>query len=168
MKWIIDLDVDKCSACGACAIACMDQNDIEAGVQRPFRQVFALERAEAERLKCTYISSACMHCDTAPCVNGCPSGCLYKDPETGFTLFDNSVCIGCHACSMACPFGAPSFNREGKLEKCDGCYLRLADGRLPACVQACPTGALKVYGKAEYEAEQNGRLLRVLLACDRS
>ena len=166
MKWIIDLDVDKCSACGACAIACMDQNDIDPGKQRPFRQVFALEEKLQEKLKCTFLSSGCMHCADAPCVKGCPSGCLYKDEETGFTLYDNTNCIGCHSCSMACPFGAPSFNPQGKMEKCDGCYLRLADGRLPACVQACPTGALKVYREDEYRARSSGRMLRMVLQCD--
>ena len=142
MKMIFDLDLDKCVACGACAIACMDQNDIDlkAG-ETPFRVVFA---PEGKNNKIAYVSMACMHCAEAPCVNACPVGCIRKDEETGLTLYDNTNCIGCHSCSLACPFGAPSFGANGKMQKCDGCVTRVACGMLPSCVQHCPTGALRV------------------------
>ena len=64
---------------------------------------------------------------------------------------------------MACPFGVPSFNREGKMEKCDGCSVRLAHGMEPACVRVCPTGALRVYTEEAYRAVHGSRsILRVL------
>jgi len=90
----------------------------------------------------SFYSVACMHCKNAPCIISCPSGCLYKDPETGLTLYDNTNCIGCHSCAMACPFGAPAFNKDGKMQKCDGCIERIRHGLIPACVRVCPTGAL--------------------------
>jgi Fe-S-cluster-containing dehydrogenase component len=142
-----ELDIDKCSACGACAVACMDQNDISIpDGERPFRCVFLQENKSAADLKdrYQYFSVACMHCDNAPCVNACPSGCLFKDPETGFTLFDTTNCIGCHSCAMACPFGAPAFRKDGKMQKCDGCIERVRHGRMPSCVLACPNGALQL------------------------
>ena len=99
----------------------------------------------------SHYSVACMHCSPAPCVTACPVGCLRKDPQTDLTVFDNRDCIGCHSCAMACPFGAPSFNGEGKMEKCHGCYLRLQYGLEPACVRVCPTGALRMVTQEEYD-----------------
>lgn len=144
MKLLLEFDEKKCSACGACAIACMDQNDIEVEAgQQPYRKVYQYEDGN-ERV---YISISCLHCPDAPCVTACPVGCLYKDRETGLTKYDNTNCIGCHSCSMACPYGAPSFRPTGegrreKMEKCHGCSERVKAGLVPACVHSCPTGAL--------------------------
>lgn len=142
MKVKFNCDQNKCSACGACAIACMDQNDIdvEAG-ELPLRTVVAYE----EKGRRVYNSLACMHCADAPCVKGCPAHCLYKDESTGLTLYDPDKCAGCRRCAMMCPYGAPgyiTFDKNGKIRKCDGCVQRILDGREPACVRACPVGAL--------------------------
>ena len=85
-----------------------------------------------------------MHCTDAPCIAACPVGCLSKDPDTGFTIYDNTNCIGCHSCALACPFGAPTFGEDDKMTKCDGCYDRVKAGLQPACVQACFFRALTV------------------------
>ena len=63
---------------------------------------------------------------------------------------------------MACPFGAPSFDGEGKMVKCDGCVERLRRGMVPACVRVCPTGALTCRPESEYHEEQSERSLRAL------
>lgn len=163
MKLYLDLDMEKCSACGACAVACMDQNDIDPDSELPFRNVFCVDRWDSAGVESVCASLSCMHCADAPCVPACPSACLAKDAETGFTLYDNQNCIGCHSCAMACPFGVPSFNREGKMEKCDGCSVRLAHGMEPACVRVCPTGALRVCTEEAYRAVHGSRsILRVL------
>jgi Fe-S-cluster-containing dehydrogenase component len=52
---------------------------------------------------------------------------------------------------MACPYGIPSFGSDGKMIKCDGCYVRLHRGMKPACVKACPVGALKLVELAEVD-----------------
>ena len=146
----IDLDMERCCACGACAIACMDQNNIEpAEGMRPFRTVFRDDWEEDG--KAQYFSIACMHCDNAPCVLACPVGCIYKDVQTGYTLFDNTNCIGCHSCAMACPFGAPAFGKDGKMRKCNGCIERVHAGLEPACVRACAFGALQVVEEGEID-----------------
>lgn len=154
MKMIFDLDMDKCCACGACAVACMDQNDIEITEEHPLRKVFAMEGPKGH----AYISMACMHCEDAPCITACPVGCLSKD-ERGLTVYDSTNCIGCHSCAMACPFGAPTYNRFGKMQKCDGCAERLAHGLEPACVRTCSLGALKVYTEEEYARVHTKRSL---------
>ena len=86
---------------------------------------------------------------------GCPSGCLYKDPDTGFTLYNNTYCIGCHSCAMACPYGIPSFGSDGKMKKCDACIERQRAGLMPACVKVCPTGALTLLDEAEFLRRQS-------------
>ena len=129
----------------------------------PFRNVFCVDKREGETVKAAYASLACMHCDDAPCIPACPSGCLKKDESTGFTVYDNDNCIGCHSCAMACPFGVPTFNGEGKMEKCDGCAVRVAHGMEPACVRVCPTGALRLLTEEEYEKAQAGKSVRKLL-----
>ena len=114
MGLTLDLDLKKCTSCGACAIACMDQNDIdvERGI-RPFRTVFDWESREPGCQKFIHISIACMHCPDAPCVAACPSACIAKDPETNLTIFDNTNCIGCHSCAMpALSASRPSARRE--------------------------------------------------------
>lgn len=150
MGVILDLDMEKCVACGACAAACMDQNDTDVDYGC-FRNVFALEETKQGAVNYSYISSACMHCEDAPCIKGCPSGCLKKDPETNLTIYDNTNCIGCHSCAMACPFGAPRFNQDNRMEKCDGCAERVKNGLKPACVKVCPFFALNVYTEEEYQ-----------------
>lgn len=146
------LDEQKCIACGACAVACMDQNDIDTRRgDEPFRSCFVDERGVGQDTKFTFLSIACMHCENAPCIAACPTGCLRKDTDTGFTVYDNSACIGCHSCAMACPFAAPSFNGDsGKMTKCDGCIDRVKAGMKPACVRVCPFGALQLLPEQEY------------------
>ncbi|MGI6326458.1 MAG: 4Fe-4S dicluster domain-containing protein [Saccharofermentanales bacterium] len=153
MKYVFVLDESKCVACSACAVACMDQNDIDplAG-DIPFRAAFVDEQGPVEDPKFTFLSIACMHCENAPCMIACPTGCLKKDPETGFTVFDNTNCIGCHSCAMACPFAQPCFNdNSGKMTKCDGCVERVKRGMQPACVKVCPFGALSLVSESEYQ-----------------
>lgn len=147
MGKVIDLDVHKCTACGACAVACMDQNDLNVSEgESPFRIVCDLED---ENGRYEYYSIACFHCDDAPCIRACPCNCLSKDEETGFTVYDSTNCIGCHSCAMACPFGAPSYGTDGKMIKCDGCAERVKQGLEPACVRNCTTGALTITDEQE-------------------
>ncbi|MCL2122302.1 MAG: 4Fe-4S binding protein [Clostridiales bacterium] len=148
-KVIFDLDTALCCACSACSVACMDQNDVTEG-QQPFRSAFEYEEmSPAGKFQCGYFSAACFHCDDASCVIACPAGCLYKDSKTHLTLYDNDCCIGCRSCAAACPFGIPSYDREGKIIKCDGCVERIRRGMEPACVRVCPTGALTCRSRAE-------------------
>lgn len=161
-KMILDFDSSKCCACGACAIACMDQNDYDPKTgSAPFRTIFETEHADG-RPVFTHYSVACMHCSPAPCINACPVGCLRKDPETDLTVYDNTNCIGCHSCAMACPFGIPSFGEEGKMQKCDGCMVRIKNGMEPACVRACPVQALRLVDMdAGDEADEEASLQKL-------
>ena len=163
MSYVFLLDTNRCIGCSACAIACMDQNDIEPNEgETPFRQCFTVEKGSEKEAAVAYLSIGCMHCENASCVEGCPTGCFRKDEETGFTVYDKTNCIGCHSCAMACPFGVPAFGRDGKIAKCDGCIERVRYGLEPACVRVCPYGALQLVPKEEFNADQRTNKARIL------
>ncbi|MBC7293714.1 MAG: 4Fe-4S binding protein, partial [Thermoleophilia bacterium] len=65
------------------------------------------------------------------------------EPGTRAVRVNAELCIGCHSCSIACPFGVPRFGQEGTMQKCDLCTVRLENGLEPACVRVCPTKALR-------------------------
>jgi formate dehydrogenase iron-sulfur subunit len=93
------------------------------------------------------VKSQCMQCLEPTCVSVCLVGALTKS-ELGPILYNADRCIGCRYCIMACPFDIPKFEWEGGMSpvigKCQFCTRkRLAEGRIPACVESCPTGALK-------------------------
>lgn len=134
---------ERCIACGACSVACMDQNDLfPETCGQPYRRCYTVEEGKGSATKICYRSSGCMHCKDAPCISACPSGCLYQDEETKLTLYDASACVGCRLCLEACPYDAPAFSDAGVMAKCDGCVERVRHGFLPACVSACPYDAL--------------------------
>lgn len=164
MKFYLTFDPNKCCACHACVVACMDQNDTDvSNGELPLRKAYDVELKKENELNCVYISASCQHCTDAPCIFACPCGCISKDFITGMTINDSKNCIGCRSCAMACPFGAPRFQPNGKMEKCDGCYIRLKNGLEPACVRACSFGALKCMNEEEYKRSNDVLALNALV-----
>ncbi len=91
------------------------------------------------------VTTACHHCVEPACLVGCPVDAYEKDPVTGIVRHLDDQCIGCSYCTWTCPYEVPRFNeRLGIVRKCDLCSDRLGAGEAPACVQACPTGAIAV------------------------
>ncbi|HYG22977.1 MAG TPA: 4Fe-4S dicluster domain-containing protein [Verrucomicrobiae bacterium] len=114
-----------------------------------------------------YMPVQCQHCERPPCVDVCPVEATWKEPD-GIVVVDYNWCIGCRYCEAACPYHARRFNwtkpeipakeinpdqgylsnrirPQGVMEKCHFCLHRTRNGRLPACLEACPTGA-RVFG----------------------
>ncbi|MCW8140617.1 MAG: 4Fe-4S dicluster domain-containing protein [Planctomycetota bacterium] len=114
-----------------------------------------------------YMPVQCQQCDDAPCVRVCPVEATWKEQD-GIVVVDYDWCIGCRYCEAACPYHARRFNwtkpqvpadevnpdqaylsnrirPQGVVEKCTFCLHRTRRGRLPACLEACPTGA-RVFG----------------------
>lgn len=144
MSYSLILDVKRCSGCQACTVACLDQNDLFLEKkQDTWRHIVQLERGSFPEVQINYISITCLHCEDSPCVLGCPTGALLKDDKTGAVLIRQELCIGCHSCSLACPFGIPRYDKEGKMFKCNMCKDRIENGLEPACVHTCPTKALR-------------------------
>jgi Fe-S-cluster-containing dehydrogenase component len=143
MEKAIYLDIELCVGCGACVVACMDQNDIYPERDQPaFRRIYRIEEGEYPDATIQYIPAACMHCEDSPCAVGCPTGAITKDEKTGAVMVNKELCIGCHTCALACPFGVPRYDLEGKMQKCNLCIERVEADLEPACVRVCPTGAL--------------------------
>ena len=94
----IRFDRSKCTACCACAMACMDEKntDVEQG-ERAFRQVYTEEVCRDGQVSFRFHSDSCIHCRVPACVTACMTGCLYKDAESGLVLYDTAACDGSSA-----------------------------------------------------------------------
>jgi len=140
MQLGFSFNFSRCTGCMSCIVACQDQNDLPGGVA--FRHVIKLEKGKYPSVKFSFLSLACLHCGDAPCVMVCPTGALQRRDRDGIVIVDRDLCIGCHSCALACPFGAPQYLEDGKMAKCDFCVARLEAGLEPACVRVCPCRAL--------------------------
>jgi Fe-S-cluster-containing dehydrogenase component len=97
------------------------------------------------------IPRRCMHCVNPPCVKLCPWGAA-QQLDNGIARIDSDLCLGGSKCKKVCPWDIPqrqtgtglyldilpSFAGNGVMYKCDRCYSRVAEGELPACIEACP------------------------------
>jgi Fe-S-cluster-containing dehydrogenase component/DMSO reductase anchor subunit len=135
-------DLNKCTGCNACQIACSIENDV--ALPYNWRQVITYNQVRHPDLPCYHLSMACHHCLDPPCQTYCPALAYSKDPTTGSLTIDSTKCIGCQYCNWCCPYDAPVFiPAKGIMEKCTFCQHRLDENLLPACVAICPTDALQ-------------------------
>jgi formate dehydrogenase iron-sulfur subunit len=155
------IDTTKCIGCKACQVACMEWNDLrdEIGTntgqyQNPHdlsASSWTLMRfAEVEGpkgdLEWLIRKDGCMHCADPGCLKACPSPGAIVQYANGIVDFHEENCIGCGYCITGCPFDIPRISRrDHKVYKCTLCSDRVAVGLEPACIKACPTGAL-VFG----------------------
>lgn len=142
-KYFLYVDPMKCIGCRSCEIECAVQHSVSKNIYGAVQEVpKPRPRASVIPVDEIRVPMQCRHCEDAPCIAVCPTKALYKSDE-GFVLVDELKCIGCRMCVVACPFGHPAFDYERKVVlKCDGCIDRVREGKVPACVEACPTGAL--------------------------
>jgi len=152
-KWGMVIDLDRCTGCQACVVACKAENNVafsgpaEEETHRAISWMSILTVLEGEYpdVKERFIPRPCMHCENPPCVKVCPVGATYKNPE-GIVAQVYTRCIGCRYCTNNCPYTLKYFNytrprwpREmkeylnpdvskrqvGVVEKCTFCHHRL-------------------------------------------
>lgn len=142
-QYAFDVDLDRCSGCKACVAGCHSMNGLDEG--EVWRKVGVLHGGTPDAPVQRTVTGACHHCVEPACLAGCPVNAYEKDALTGIVRHLDDQCIGCRYCTLTCPYDVPQFNaRLGIVRKCDLCAGRLAEGEPPACVQACPTGAIAV------------------------
>jgi formate dehydrogenase iron-sulfur subunit len=150
------IDVSRCTACRGCQAACKNWNQLPAvetqftgSYENPpefqpttWTRVTFNEDSSNGQVKWHFAKKQCMHCTDAACLSICPAQAIYHTP-LGTVRIDQEKCVGCGACVGVCPFGVPRVDpNTKKSRKCTMCYERLTNDKKPACVTACPTGAL--------------------------
>ncbi len=166
MEKALYCDLDLCIGCGACVVACMDENDVDLACgELPNRRIHSIEEAKnASTADIHHVSVSCMHCEDSPCLIGCPTGAIYRHPVTDAVCVTRDLCIGCHSCALACPFGVPRYDSENKLTKCDLCSDRVVAGLSPACARVCPVSALSLKTANDVSNSKEGNYIGHLIS----
>jgi len=156
MRYGFVIDQDRCIGCHACTVACKEENQVPVGVFRTW--VKYVEKGKFPHTSRHFGVLRCNHCDSAPCIEICPTGTLYRRLD-GIVDFDNHRCIGCKACMQACPYDAlyidPNTNTAAK---CHYCAHRVEKNLEPACVIVCPTRAI-IPGDLDDPSSQISRIV---------
>jgi molybdopterin-containing oxidoreductase family iron-sulfur binding subunit len=148
--WGMVIDLDRCTGCQACVMACKAENNVpavgarEAARGRIVSWMQVLVEESEERVR--FLPRPCLQCDDPPCTKVCPVYATYRNPE-GIVAQIYARCIGCRFCMAACPYNAKYFNwrryqteapgqnpdvsvrPKGVVEKCTFCHHRLQKAR---------------------------------------
>ena len=159
-------DIVRCVGCRSCEAACNSVNQLPPP-EEPFKDLTVLDQkrrtdaktytvvnrfqTEAQGQTPVYVKNQCKHCLEPACASVCFVHAFKKTKE-GAVVYDESVCVGCRYCMIACPFEIPTYEYDKALTprvmKCTLCHPRLLEGKLPGCVEVCPTEAL-TFGKRD-------------------
>ncbi|GLI53887.1 4Fe-4S dicluster domain-containing protein [Thermodesulfovibrio yellowstonii] len=149
MKGVM-VNLSRCIGCRHCEIACAVAHSQTKNLLTMIRETpVSFPRIFVETgINFLTFPNRCRHCEPAPCMQVCPTHALYRDEKTGSVVVNYERCINCTACSIACPFGIIQFKQVHGVSrtvnaKCDNCIERQKNGEIPACVEACKTGALE-------------------------
>jgi len=122
---------ERCTGCMQCELAC---SWVQTETFQPSRSVIRVNVFDEEA---SYAPYTCLQCDEAWCMTACPVNAITVDPRSGAKIVLEKLCIGCHLCTIACPFGTVfTTPHTDKASKCHLC------GGDPACVASCPTDAI--------------------------
>ena len=152
------VDTTLCTACRGCQVACKQWHDLPAEETRnlgthqnppdlsfvTYKLVRMTEAVIDGKLRWLFFPDQCRHCLEAPCLETVADpDLIYRDPETGAVLYTGRTrSANADDVIGSCPYNIPRKGPDGSLAKCDMCSDRVHEGLLPACVKACPTGAM--------------------------
>jgi len=173
------VDATVCIGCRSCEWNCKVAHNLPTGGIETYqdRSVMAKMRRPDEKALTVVneyenpknnsmpidVKAQCMHCDHPACVSACIVGAFTKN-ENGAVTWDTEKCIGCRYCMVACPFQVPAFEYSEalypKIKKCDFCFERTKEGKLPACVEICPVETLTYGARSELVKIARDRIKR--------
>ncbi len=177
------IDTSRCTACRGCQIACKEWNELPANDTRQwgshqnppdlnafnYKIVRFSEHLEGSTIRWNFFTDQCRHCIDPPCKSegdAYVKDAILQDAATGAVLFTEKTKEfsdeAFEAVRSACPYNIPRRNPiTGALAKCTMCHERITRGMLPACVKACPTGAMNFGERDEMLALAEKRLAAV-------
>ncbi len=166
-KWTMIVDLDKCTGCQACVVACHAENNVPVSSEEEVVKGRAMHWIRIERywegeypnVKARFIPVFCQQCGEAPCEPVCPVYASYHSEEENLNIQVYNRCIGTRYCGNNCPYRARVFNyfapqfdepleqqlnpdvtvrAAGVMEKCTFCIQRIRRGREQANVEGRP------------------------------
>lgn len=160
------IDLEKCTGCHGCQIACKDEHCSQAWLPYAEAQpeagqfwmkVNQRERGHKPHVKVEYVPTCCQRCENAPCVAAAEDGAMYVREEDCMPIIDPAKAKGQKQIVDACPYHVIYWNEELQIpQKCTGC-AHLLDGdepiTVPRCYDNCPTGALQYGEESELDLE---------------
>jgi formate dehydrogenase iron-sulfur subunit len=149
-------DSTRCVGCQSCEYACAEANSLLEPTDSP--EIGVLRKIDETRRTVingyntskgeVYVKRQCMHCNEPACTAACLTQAMHKTKE-GPVIWRGEKCMGCRYCMVSCPFDVPKFEYHSanpKIIKCNMCFDRQLEGKMPACVENCEAEAL-VFGK---------------------
>ena len=160
-EYLIRFIPENCTQCYGCETACKSWRDLPYGIK--YRRVMNIWNGIYPKVKSSSLSIACLHCAEPACMAACPAEAISKNEKNGRVLVVESLCIGCKACSDACPFGVPQFGENDIMQKCDLCFgQELADAD-PPCIDTCPGKALTLVEVTREEKISQEETVNIIL-----
>lgn len=161
-------DSTRCVGCQSCEYACAEANNLPEPVGAP--EIGIIRKTDETRRTVVnaydtskgevYVKRQCMHCNEPACAAACLTQAMHKTEE-GPVVWRGEKCMGCRYCMVSCPFDIPKFEYHSanpKITKCNMCYDRLMEGKMPACVENCPAEALVFGTRRELIKEARKRI----------
>lgn len=167
-KWAMVIDLDKCTGCGACQVACKMENNVpivdpdqaQLGRVMYWMDMIITYEGAYPNVHEKRMPKPCFQCDSPPCTKVCPVGATYRNKE-GLVGQIYHRCIGCRYCMVACPFTAKLFNWETPkwLDGNNPCPNPDVSVRMAGVVEKCSFCAHRLI-KVREEADHEDRPIR--------